>query len=113
RPNNDFFHKTPGVTHHVEFSCATIHPEDDLLAHLSLSRFAASAHAGAAHGEPGAPPASATRRPYAEQCEALSQHQRPKPPMEGGRPRSGTGHLLCPTSFRIRLPPWQPAIESR
>jgi hypothetical protein len=23
--------------------------------------------------------------------------QRPDPPVEGGRPRSGDGHLLCPT----------------
>ena len=35
------------------------------------------------------------------ECQALSQHQRPQPPLEGGRPRSGTGHLLCPASFRV------------
>ena len=33
------------------------------LKQLSLSRFVAGAHAGAARGEPGAPPASATDRP--------------------------------------------------
>ena len=68
---------------------------------LSLSRFVAGAHVGAAQGEPGAPPASAADRPYPEQCQALSQRHRPQPPLEGGRPRSGTGPLLCPPSCRV------------
>src|SRR5262249_22588894 len=64
--------------------------------YLSLSRFATGTHAGAAPGEPGAPPASAADRPCPEQCQALSQRQRPKPPLEGGRLRSGEGPLRCP-----------------
>ena len=30
-----------------------------------------------------------------QQCQALSYRQRPHPPVEGGRPRSGDGTLLC------------------
>ena len=36
---------------------------DDVDTRLSLSRFAVGTHVGAAHGEPGAPPASAANRP--------------------------------------------------
>jgi hypothetical protein len=33
--------------------------------------------------------------------QALSQRQRPKPPLEGGRPRSREEYLLCPPSCRV------------
>jgi hypothetical protein len=64
--------------------------------YMSLSRFAAAAHVGAAHGEPGSPPTSAADRPCQEECQALSQRQRPQPPIEGRRSRSDEGPLLCP-----------------
>src|SRR5262245_66163195 len=77
---------------------------------LSLSRFAAGPHAGAARGAPGAPPAAAADRPCPEPCQALSQRHRPQPPLKGGRPRSGARHLLGPPSCWVRLPPWHPMI---
>src|SRR5262245_20234442 len=66
---------------------------------LSLSRFAAGPHAGAARGAPGAPPASAADRPCPEPCQAQSQRQRPKPPRKGGRACSRDGAVLCPAQF--------------
>src|SRR5262249_810590 len=89
------------------------HHAQDSREELSLSRFAAGPHAGAARGAPGAPPRAAADRPCPEPCQALSQRHRPKPPLKGGRPRSGEGHLLCPPSCRVRLLPWQPMIELR
>src|SRR5215475_1295657 len=66
------------------------------VAQLSLSQFVAGTHAGAAHGGPGAPPASAAERPCPEPCQALSQRQRPKPLVAGGHPCSREGPLLRP-----------------
>ena len=47
--------------------------------HLSLSRFAAGTHAGAAHGVPGAPPASAADRPVhnsIKRCRSVKDRRR-------------------------------------
>jgi hypothetical protein len=66
------------------------------LLHLSLSRFAAGTHVGAAHRESGAPPASTADRAGQEQCQTLSLRQRPHPPVASRRRRSGHGTLLCP-----------------
>src|SRR5262245_59679545 len=58
----------------VGWACDTAHVADNTF-QLSLSRFAAAAHVGVAHGEPGAPPASTAGRPWQESCQALSQRQ--------------------------------------
>src|SRR6266446_8551113 len=63
------------------------------------------ADVGAARGEPGAQPASAADRACQQQCEALSHRERPHPPMEGGRLRSGDGDLLCPAQLPGTLDP--------
>src|SRR5262245_17100031 len=54
---------------------------------------------GAPTGQPGAPPAAAPDRACQQQRQALSDCERPDPPVEGGRPRSGDGALLCPAQF--------------
>ena len=54
------------------------------------------ADGGAATGQPGAAPASAADRACQQQCQALSRRQRPDPAVEGRRPRSRDGTLLCP-----------------
>jgi hypothetical protein len=54
------------------------------------------AHAGAVRGEPGAAPSPTADRACQQQCEALSDCQRPDPALEGGRPRPGDGTVLCP-----------------
>src|SRR6266568_4859876 len=54
---------------------------------------------GATTGQPGAPPATATDRACQQQRQALSYCERPDPPVEGGRPRSRDGALLCPAQF--------------
>ena len=59
----------------------------------------AGADPGAATGQPGAPPASAADRACQQQRQALSHRERPDPPVEGGRPRSGDGTLLCPAQL--------------
>ena len=50
-------------------------------------------------GQPGAAPASAADRACQQQCQALPHRERPDPPVEGGRPRSGDGTLLCPAQL--------------
>jgi hypothetical protein len=41
----------------------------------------------------------------------VSHGERPDAPVEGGRPRSGDGALLCALhNFRVRLNPWLPMI---
>src|SRR5262249_3855130 len=72
---------TAVIVYDQETESRTLQPSCRGTVHLSLSRFAAGAHAGAALSAPGAPPASAAERPYPEQCQALSQRQRPKPSM--------------------------------
>src|SRR5215468_4527245 len=54
---------------------------------------------GARPGQPSAPPAAAADRACQQQRQALSHCERPDPPMEGGRPRSGDGALLCPAQL--------------
>src|SRR5262249_30305601 len=54
---------------------------------------------GAPTGQPGAQPAAAPDRACQQQRQALSDCERPDPPVEGGRPRSGDGALLCPAQF--------------
>src|SRR5262247_1961812 len=54
---------------------------------------------GATPGQPGAPPAAAAERACQQQCQALSHCERPDPLVEGGRPRSRDGALLCPAQF--------------
>src|SRR5207248_11038265 len=54
------------------------------------------AHVGAAKDEPGVTPAPAADRTCPQQCQALSHRQRPHPPVERRRPRSGDGTLLGP-----------------
>src|SRR5215510_6202813 len=54
---------------------------------------------GATTGQPGAPPAAAADRACQQQRQALSHGERPDPPVERGRPRSGDGALLCPAQF--------------
>src|SRR4029434_10786428 len=53
---------------------------------------------GATPGQPGAPPAAADRA-CQQQRQALSHCERPDPPVEGGRPRSRDGALLCLAQF--------------
>src|SRR5262249_24860932 len=50
---------------------------------------------GATPGQPGAPPAAAADRACQQQRQALSHCERPDPPVEGGRPRSRDGTVLC------------------
>src|SRR5262252_1071178 len=50
-------------------------------------------------GQPGAAPAAAADRACQQQRQALSHCERPDPPVEGGRPRSRDGALLCPAQF--------------
>src|SRR5215475_12421178 len=54
---------------------------------------------GATSDQPSAPPAAAADRACQQQCEALSHCERPDPAVEGGRPRSRDGALLCPAQF--------------
>src|SRR5262245_38688743 len=54
---------------------------------------------GARPGQPGAPPAAAPDRARQQQRQAVSDCERPDPPVEGGRPRSRDGDLLCPAQF--------------
>src|SRR5437660_5028029 len=54
---------------------------------------------GATPGQPGAPPAAAPDRACQQQRQALPHCERPDPPVEGGRPRSRDGALLCPAQF--------------
>jgi hypothetical protein len=57
------------------------------------------ADAGAAQDQPGAAPPPAPDRTCEQQREALSHRERPDPLVEGGRPRSGDGALLCPAQL--------------
>src|SRR5215831_5630956 len=54
---------------------------------------------GARPGQPGAPPAAAPDRARQQQRQAVLDCERPDPPVEGGRPRSRDGDLLCPAQF--------------
>src|SRR6266568_3857685 len=54
---------------------------------------------GATPGQPGAPPAAAADRACQQQRQALSHCERPDSSVEGGRPRSRDGALLCPAQF--------------
>src|SRR5215510_5478475 len=54
---------------------------------------------GATPDQPGAPPAATTDRACQQQRQALSHGERPDPLVEGGRPRSRDGALLCPAPF--------------
>src|SRR5947209_3938469 len=63
------------------------------------------ADVGAAKGEPGVAPASVAHRACQQQCQALSHRQRPPPPVERRRPRSGDGTLLCPAQLPGALDP--------
>src|SRR5262249_3996284 len=45
------------------------------------------------------PPAAAPDRACQQQRQALSYCERPDPPVEGGRPRSRDGALLCPAQL--------------
>src|SRR5215831_7019981 len=54
---------------------------------------------GARPGQPGAPPAAAPDRARQQQRQAVSDCERPDPPVEGGRPRSRDGTLLCPAQL--------------
>src|SRR4029450_7670795 len=54
---------------------------------------------GATPGQPGAPPAAAADRACQQQRQAVSHCERPDPAVEGGRPRSRDGALLCPAQF--------------
>src|SRR5215813_10681584 len=54
---------------------------------------------GARPGQPSAPPAAAPDRACQQQRQAVSHCERPDPPVEGGRPRSRDGALLCPAQF--------------
>src|SRR5262249_20305857 len=44
-------------------------------------------------------PAAAADRACQQQCQALPHREGPAPPVEGGRPRSRDGALLCPAQF--------------
>ena len=73
-------------------------PEVEILMPTKKPR-GAGADPGATTGQPSAPPAAAADRACEQQCEALSHCERPDPPVEGGRPRSGDGTLLCPAQL--------------
>src|SRR5712692_830911 len=49
--------------------------------------------------QPGPARSPAPDRACQQECEALSHRQRPDPPLEGGRPRSRDGTLLCPAQL--------------
>ena len=66
---------------------------------IVISADYSGADPGATPSQPGAQPASAADRACEQQCQALSHGERPDPPVEGGRPRSGDGALLCPAQF--------------
>src|SRR5262249_46328171 len=54
---------------------------------------------GARPGQPGTPPATAPHRACQQQRQTVSHREGPDPPVEGGRPRSRDGALLCPAQL--------------
>jgi hypothetical protein len=54
---------------------------------------------GAAQSASSTHPTPTADRACQQPCHTLSHRQRPDPPVERGRPRSGHGTLLCPAQL--------------
>src|SRR5436305_7964155 len=70
-------------------------PQVEILMPTKKPRGPGAARGGATR-QPGSPLSSAADRAREQQCQALSHRERSDPSVEGGRPRSGDGDLLCP-----------------